>query len=97
MFLSTFACQQIRIGIESKYNRHHSTFLGFKLTYVKEISDETLLTVILAIRIYGIVHTLRKREDWTVRRFFLPKALELLFALCPLLIDHMMTQYIIVI
>jgi hypothetical protein len=31
-------------------------------------------------------HKLRKREDWTVRRIFLS-----------LLIDHMMTKYIIVI
>jgi hypothetical protein len=32
------------------------------------------------------LHKLRKREDWTVRRFFLS-----------LLIDHMMTKYLIVI
>jgi hypothetical protein len=32
----------------------------------------------------GTNHKLRKREDWTVRRFFLSR-----------LIDHMMTKYII--
>jgi hypothetical protein len=35
---------------------------------------------------HDVDHKLRKREDWTVRRFFLSR-----------LIDYMMTKYIIVI
>jgi hypothetical protein len=60
---------------------------GFVLKLRKQTCSQTFLeTQIETGYEYESEHKLRKRGDWTVRRIFLS-----------LLIDHMMTKYIIVI
>jgi hypothetical protein len=65
------------------------SYVWMKVTRPKNADYDGLKKILTILRknVFSYVdHKLRKREDWTVRRFFLSR-----------LIDHMMTKYITVI